>query len=232
MDETLRFFRTYEMWMYVILALAGLVYIRKFILAWEELRAAAFGLERESAQSHLNQAAGMLILLFLMAVGIFLLVSFVAPAFPTSNPLSTPTMDILASPTSTLPTEDGTASPTEEGDLATATVPVVGEGCIPDQIMITDPVDGSDINDVIVVRGTANIPNFGFYKYETARPGETIWLTIQAGREIKQDSELGQWDTRTLASGDYMLRLIVTDNQGESLEPCIIRVRVNNPSEP
>lgn len=232
MDETLRFFRTYEMWMYVILALAGLVYIRKFILAWEELRAAAFGLERESAQSHLNQAAGMLILLFLMAVGIFLLVSFVAPAFPTSNPLSTPTMDILASPTSTLPTEDGTASPTEEGDLATATVPVVGEGCIPDQIMITDPVDGSDINDVIVVRGTANIPNFGFYKYETARPGETIWLTIQAGREIKQDSELGQWDTRTLASGDYMLRLVVTDNQGESLEPCIIRVRVNNPSEP
>lgn len=232
MDETLRFFRTYEMWMYVILALAGLVYIRKFILAWEELRAAAFGLERESAQSHLNQAAGMLILLFLMAVGIFLLVSFVAPAFPTSNPLSTPTMDILASPTSTLPTEDGTASPTEEGDLATATVPVVGEGCIPDQIMITDPVDGSEINDVIVVRGTANIPNFGFYKYETARPGETIWLTIQAGREIKQDSELGQWDTRTLASGDYMLRLIVTDNQGESLEPCIIRVRVNNPSEP
>ena len=67
MEEALRFFRTYEMWMYVILALAGLVYIRKFILSWEELRRAAFGLERESAQSSLNQSAGMLVLLFVMA---------------------------------------------------------------------------------------------------------------------------------------------------------------------
>jgi hypothetical protein len=101
MEEALRFFRTYEMWMYVILALAGLVYIRKFILAWEELRRAAFGLERESAQSNLNQSAGLLVLLFVMAIAIFVLVSFVAPAFPASNPLFTPTMDLLASPSIT-----------------------------------------------------------------------------------------------------------------------------------
>jgi len=94
MDEALTFFRTYEMWMYVILLLAGLIYIRRFILAWEELRRAAFGLERESAQSHLNQSAGMLVLLFIMAVAIFVIVSFVAPAFPASTPLQTPTMDL------------------------------------------------------------------------------------------------------------------------------------------
>jgi hypothetical protein len=235
MEEALRFFRTYEMWMYVILFLAGLVYVRKFILAWEELRRAAFGLERESAQSHLNQAAGMLVLLFVMAVAVFVLVSFIAPVFPASNPLLTPTMDILASPTIILVEETpevGREISTAEAMSLTATVQVVGEGCVPAQIMLTEPIDGSDVSGVIVVQGTADIQNFGFYKYEIARPGETIWLTIQAGREIKQESELGQWDTRTLAPGDYMLRLVVTDNQGESFEPCVIRVRVNNPSEP
>lgn len=235
MAEALRFFRTYEMWMYVILALAGLVYIRKFILSWEDLRRAAFGLERESAQSSLNQSAGMLVLLFLMAVAVFVLVSFVAPSFPASNPLITPTMDLLASPTTTLVvegTEDALTTPTIEAMAQTATVGVVGEGCVPGQIMLSEPVDGTEINGVIVVKGTTDIQNFGFYKYELARPGETIWLTIQAGRDIIREGELGQWDTRTLAPGDYMLRLVVTDNQGESLEPCVIRVHVNNPSEP
>jgi hypothetical protein len=235
MEEALRFFRTYEMWMYVILALAGLVYVRKFILAWEELRRAAFGLERESAQSSLNQSAGMLVFLFLMAVAVFVLVSFVAPNFPASNPLLTPTMDLLASPTTTLVpegTEQAVATPTMGEVSLTPTIEVVGEGCVPGQIMLTEPVDGSEINGVVIVKGTANIENFGFYKYELARPGETVWLTIQAGRDIIQDGDLGQWDTRTLAPGDYMLRLVVTDNQGESLEPCVIRVNVNNPSTP
>lgn len=235
MDEALRFFRTYEMWMYVILALAGLVYIRKFILGWEELRRAAFGLERESAQSHVNQSAGMLVLLFMMAVAVFVLVSFVAPAFPGSNPLLTPTMDLLASATTTLmadATQEAASPPPEESMSELATIEVSGDGCIPGQIMLTEPNEGAEVSGVLIVHGTADIQNFGFYKYEIARPGETVWLTIQAGREIKQEGELGQWDTRTLAPGDYMLRLVVTDNQGETLEPCVVRVRVNNPSEP
>ncbi|MGB3703137.1 MAG: hypothetical protein WA997_17895 [Anaerolineales bacterium] len=235
MEEALSFFRTYEMWMYVILVLAGLVYIRRFILAWEELRRAAFGLERESAQSHLNQSAGMLVLLFIMAVAIFVVVSFVAPAFPASIPLQTPTMDLLASPSTTIEGEaaqDQDATPTADLLSLTATVQVIGEGCVPGQIMLSDPVDGSEISGVVVIKGTADVQNFGFYKYEVARLGDTVWQTIQAGREIKQESELGQWDTRTLAPGDYMLRLIVIDNQGETLEPCVIRVNVNNPSEP
>ena len=55
---------------------------------------------------------------------------------------------------------------------------------------------------------------------------ETIWLTLQVGREVKHNQTLGEWDTRTLAQGDYMLRLVATDNKGEPLATCIIRVRV------
>jgi hypothetical protein len=235
MEEALSFFRTYEMWMYVILLLAGLIYVRRFILAWEELRRAAFGLERESAQSRLNQSAGMLVMLFVMAIAIFVLVSFIAPAFPASVPLQTPTMDLLAPPTSTLEDEpllEQLETPTLDFLALTATIEVVGEGCIPGQIMLSDPIDGTQISGVIVIQGTANVQNFGFYKYEVARPGESVWQTIQAGRDIIEAGELGQWDTRTMAPGDYMLRLVIVDNQGESLEPCVIRVNVNNPSEP
>jgi len=235
MQEAISFFRTYEMWMYVILVLAGLIYVRKFILAWEELRRAAFGLERESAQSHLNQSAGMLVLLFVMAVAIFVVVTFVEPAFPAALPQQTPVTDFTASPVSTsegevLPGEPGL--PTDSGIPPTATSVVAGEGCIPGQIMLTEPVDGSEINGLVVIKGTADVQNFGFYKYEVARPGETVWQTIQAGREIVQDGELGQWDTRTMAPGEYMLRLVIVDNQGENLEPCVIQINVNNPSEP
>lgn len=234
MDEALRFFRTYELWIYALLALVSLVYMRRFILAWGELRGAAFGLERESAQTRLNQAAGMLVLLMMIALAEFIMVSFVAPVFPGSNPLSSPTVDLLATATTTLATSATQIAPGEEMQEAASPTPenIGSEGCIPGQVMITEPKDGSEISGVITVKGTANTENFGFYVYEVARPGEDVWLTIQAGNETKVDGDLGQWDTSTLQSADYQLRLVVTDNQGTRLEPCIIQVRVNNPVTP
>ena len=57
MEEALSFFRAFEVWIYLLLGLGGLIYIRRFILSWQELREAGFGLERERAQSRLNQSA-------------------------------------------------------------------------------------------------------------------------------------------------------------------------------
>jgi hypothetical protein len=37
---------------------------------------------------------------------------------------------------------------------------------------------------------------------------------------------LGQWDTTSVPPGDYQLRLVVTDNQGQALPACVISVRV------
>jgi hypothetical protein len=234
MEEALRFFKAYEVWIYLILAIGGLVYVRKFIVAWGDLRGAAFGLERESAQSRLNQSATMIVFLLILAVAEFYLVSFIAPIVPGANPLFTPTLDIFATSTATLPVETAGAEtpPAAEATRAPTQEVPVGEGCVPGQVMLTEPKNGEEISGVVTLMGTADIENFGFYKYEVARPGETIWLTIQAGRTIVQDGELGQWDTRTLESGDYSLRLVVTDNEGNSREPCVIQVRVNNPVTP
>lgn len=235
MEEALRFFRAYEYWIYILLALGGLIYIRKFILAWDELRGAAFGLEREAAQSRLNHAASMLVLLLTMVIAVFVMVTFVAPTIPGATPLLTPTLDLLATTTATLPvTVSGTLEAEEMVvDPTPPTVePAGGEGCIPGQVMLSSPQDGSEVSEVITLTGTAQIQNFGFYKYEVKRPGDPIWLTIQAGRETVVESELGQWDTRTLSTGEYLLRLVVTDNQGNSLSPCNIKIYVNNPAQP
>lgn len=234
MEEALRFFRAYEFWIYILLALGGLIYIRKFILAWEELRGAAFGLEREAAQSRLNHAASMLVLLLSMIIAVFFMVTFIAPTVPGATPLLTPTLDLLATSTATLPV---TASGTTEAEemVANPTQPTVeptgGEGCIPGQVMLSSPQDGSEVSEVITLTGTARVQNFGFYKYEVKRPGDAIWLTIQAGREAVVDGEIGQWDTRTLLTGEYLLRLVVMDNQGNSLSPCNVKVYVNNPMQ-
>jgi hypothetical protein len=229
--EALRFLRTYEGYVYGILLLLALWQIRKFILAWEEVRGAAFGLERESAQVRLNGAAIMLVLILATGMIEFIVVSFIVPSVPGALPLMTPTVDLLATPTITL-------SPAliASGAGITATLsspsPVLtpqGEGCIPGQLTLTSPKDGEEIKGLVILTGTVDIPNFGFYKYEVARPGETIWLTIQAGREVKREQTLGEWDTRTLAQGDYRLRLVATDNLGEQLGACTIGVRVVAP---
>jgi hypothetical protein len=43
-----------------------------------------------------------------------------------------------------------------------------------------------------------------------------------------RNEQLGEWNTASLTNGDYFLRLVITDNVGESLEPCVIAVRVLN----
>jgi len=233
MEEALRFFRAYELWIYLFLGLGGLIYIRRFILAWQELRGAGFGLERENAQSRLNQSASVLVLLFSMAITEFVLVSVIAPTVPGALPLLTPTLDLLATPTTTLPAlttlqADQSLSPTTVS--ATQTDALASAGCQPGQIVISSPQDGSDISGIVTITGTVNIPNFGFYKLEMKRPEEANWLTILAGNEPKQDGALGSWNTSLLPAGSHQLSLVVTDNQGQSLSPCIIQVRVSNQS--
>jgi hypothetical protein len=226
MGEILRFFKDNEVIIYLILGGFAFWQTRNFVLAWGELRNAAFGLERESAQSRLNWVATMLILIFMLGIGEFVVVSFVVPKVPDASPLLTPTLDLLASPTVTL----------EPGSLAAISTPALVietpmSGCIPGEIDIISPQNGTTVQDIVEIIGSADIPNFGFYKFEMAAVNDTSWLTIQAGDTITQEGRLGFWDTTRLSPGDYGLRLVLTDNQGESQPPCTIQVRVDPPSE-
>jgi hypothetical protein len=226
MGEILRFFKENEVFIYLILGIFAVWWFRKFLAAWRELRNAAFGLERQSAQSRLNWVATGFILILLLVVAEFMLVSFVVPAVPGASPLQTPTLDLLASPTITL----------EPGQQPVEATPAPGVEtqsgtCIPGKVDIISPKNGDTVRDIVEIIGSADIPNFGFYKFEMAAVNDPTWLTIQAGEIITQEGRLGYWDTSRLIPGDYALRLIVTDNQGQSTEPCVVEVRVEPPSE-
>ena len=224
-EEAVRYFRDYEIWIYAGLGVVAVYAFVKFFLSWEELRRAAFGMEREIAQERLNQAAILIVLLLAMAVAEFSLVTFVAPTIPGANPIPSPTLDLLATPTATLSSPGGEALQLIV-TLASTPSQLGGKGCIPGEVMITIPKDGDTISGVVVLHGTADTPNFGFYKYEIARPGDSVWLSINAGESAVRDGVLGEWVTTVLPPGDYLLRLVVVDNQGKFLPPCVIQVRV------
>lgn len=221
MVELYRFLASYEALIYILLAIGALFSFRSLWRAWGEWRVAVFSLEREFSARRLGRSAAISALIIILFCAEFFMASFVIPGLPAEFFLTTPTLDLISTPT-------GTLSPQAMTEFAGGQPPqqASASGCIPNQVMIAYPEPADEIRGAIEIRGTVNIPNFGFYKYEVAPAGSDTWVTISAGRSVVNDASLGRWDTTALTPGDYQLRLVVTDNQGQVLPACIVPVRV------
>ncbi len=221
-----QFLSTYEMLIYIVLAIGGLFAFRWLLKTWNEWRESVYTLEREFALHRMSQAAAFVILILLLFFGELITVSFFIPSLPASFFISTPTIDVLATPTGTISADLAT-----QIALTPLPVPTIGNtsGCVSNKLMITSPKTGSQISGSVDLTGTVDIPDFGFYKYEVAPLNTDTWATIAANRTPVDNGPLGQWDTTTLAPGDYQLRLVVVNTQGQSLPPCIIPLRVAAP---
>jgi hypothetical protein len=223
MPAIYQFLGTHEVLIYIILSIGAMFAVRWLWRSLYEWRHAVYGLEKEFALRRIAQSIAMLFFMFMLFAAELATAAFIYPNLPASIFVPTTTPDFLATPT-------GTISP----ELATAVamtprpspVPEAGEGCRADRINISSPKSGQEVRGTVEILGTVSIPDFGFYKYEAAPAGTETWATIAAGRVAVIDGSLGQWDTGTLAPGDYDLRLVVSDNQGRALPACHIRVRV------
>ena len=225
MGPLYRALASYEPLIYIALAIGGLFAFRRMWRSWREWRDSVYGLEREFALRRLVQATGAAFLILVLVFVEFFVATFIAPSLPATDILATPTLDLLLTPAETLSPEQATQAALSP---VTQSVPSGMSGCIPDQIMITAPEPGTTVSGTVEITGTASVPNFGFFKYEVAPLGSQNWATISAGREPKINEVLGTWNTSSLTNGDYFLRLVITDNVGISLEPCVIAVRVAN----
>ena len=221
MGPVYRTLASYEPLIYIVLALGALFAFRRMLRSWREWRDSVYGLEREFALRRLVQASGLAMLLLALVFAEFFIATFIAPALPASDIMATATLNLLVTPIETLPPGTTALAVTQE-------VPSGMSGCIPDKIMITAPAPGDTVNGTVSIKGTADVPNFGFYKYEVASIGSQNWATIAAERKPKKDEELGKWNTASLTNGEYFLRLVITDNVGTALDPCVIAVRVLN----
>jgi len=211
----------YEPLIYIALAIGALFAFRQMWRSWREWRDSVYGLEREFALRRLGQATAISLLILGLVFAEFFIATFIAPSLPASDIMATPTLNLLVTPV-------GTLSPGSTAVAITQPVPNGMSGCIPDKIMITSPKPGEEINGTIKITGTADVPNFAFYKYEVASMGTQNWATIAAKQDQVKDKELGEWNTIPFTNGDYFLRLVIIDNVGASLEPCVIAIRVLN----
>ncbi len=222
-----RFLSTYEVLIYILLAIGGLFAARWLWRSWSEWRMAVYSLEKEFALRRMGRASAVLSLILILSCAELTTASLIVPSLPASFFLATPTLDLLSTPTGTISPELAT-----QIALTPRPVPTVAgaEGCQPGELTLTSPKAGTEIRGTVDILGTVNIPNFGFYKYEVAPINSDSWATISAGRDVIVDGKLGQWDTTAVAPGDYQLRLVATDNQGQSMPACIIPLRVLPPS--
>lgn len=219
MTDLYKFLASYEALIYILLAIGGLFSFRWLWRSWQEWRVAVFSLEREFSARRLGRSAAISALIVALFCAELFVTSFVIPSLPADFFIPTPTLNPLLAAT-------GTISPEMQTQFSDAPPPAEDSGCVPGQIAISFPASGDEIRGAIELRGTVDIPNFGFYKYEIAPVGSDTWVTISAGRSIVTEASLGRWDTTALTPGDYQLRLVVTDNQGQVLPACVIRVRV------
>jgi hypothetical protein len=225
MGPVYRTLASYEPLIYIALAIGALFAFRRMWRSWREWRDSVYGLEREFALRRLGQATAAAFLVLALVFVEFFVATFIAPSLPATDILATPTLDLLLTPPGTLSPEQATQAALSP---VTQEVPSGMSGCVPDKIMITSPEPGIDVSGTVDITGTASIPNFGFYKYEIALRGSQNWATISAGREPKVNTSLGSWNTTSQTNGEYFLRLVITDNVGMALEPCVIAVRVAN----
>lgn len=226
MGPIYRSLAAYEPLIYIALAIWGLFVFRSMYRSWREWQDSVYSLEREFALTRLVRATALALLILGLVFAEFFVATFIAPALPASDILATPTLDLLAEPAGTISPELATQNAISP---VLSPAPSGSSGCVPEQIDFTAPGRGDAIQGTVELIGTADIPNFGFYKYEVALLGTENWATISAGRNPVRNGKLGEWDTTTLANGDYFLRLVVTDNVGAALEPCVIAVRILNP---
>jgi hypothetical protein len=222
MAEIYNFLKLYEALIYILLAIGALFAFRWLWRSWHESQTAVYTMEREFSSRRLGQSVAISSLIVVLFCAEFFMATFIIPGLPADVFLTTPTLDLISTPTGTLSPE----MMTQFANFPPQTAVPNRVGCTPNQIMITSPAAGDEVKGTIELIGTVNIQNFGFYKYEVAQMGSDTWATISADRKTINNGKIGDWNTTALTPGDYQLRLVVTDNKGLVLPPCVVSVRI------
>jgi hypothetical protein len=206
---------------YYILGGLGLVavyFLVRLLRARGYLAVTPFGLEREEAFRRQNGALAMLTLLVILAVGVYLTERVILPE--------------VAGPRGT-PTPQFTPTPSPSPVAATNGVVVDSSGCENPNATLTAPRPDERIAGAFEVRGTANIDNFAFYKFEISGAGTGgEWLSLGVGTTPIVNDVLGRFDASARESGNYAFRLVVLDNAGQSPPPCVVAVTLISPGSP
>lgn len=230
----------YDIWLYLFLGLVALLFLRAYMVARRERDNSIFSLERESATRRMVQATMGFLVTLIIASGVFYTSQTLVEEIPLPEATPSPTAIIVLPPSPTppplLPTPTPTETPRPRPTMAvvetiTPTVEVsmgVPANCPNPNSRISEPGTGATVSGVIQIVGSANTPDFWYYKFEFQGNGFGEWTFIQQFETPVSGGILGVWDTQSVPSGDYQFRLVVVDKTGNYPEPCTLLLSVRN----
>ena len=231
----------YSVWLIGACVLGFVFYIGRAIAAHREKSRAIFTLEKEAAASTRLRSIGMAFLLLILAAVFYFTDTYLEPTLvlKTENE-TTPTVPLVLEPTPTptlgpptptptrRPTRTPRPTPTPEATPTPTPQPVVLPNCPDPRARLTYPTVNAVLKGVVEIKGSANIDNFDYYKFEMRPAGATEWSTLQLFRQPVSEGSLGTWDTSPLPAGDYVFRLVVVDITGNYPPPCEVPVKIEH----
>jgi hypothetical protein len=229
---------------YIACIIGVAFYVRDIVVARQELQQSLYSLEREAAGSRMWRSVMLLALLATIIGATLVLQNIVAPQLSSEStsgtptpaftlPTNTPTPTFQPTPTRTPrpPTAvPGTPTPTGEGALTAPPTPTLlpPAACPDPNVQIAAPIAGQAFSGEIQVRGTADAPNFAFYKFTLQGPATNqVEQTVgDVYRTPSRDGVLGSLDGAALLQqpGTYVLGLIVVDSTGNELPHCTVPI--------
>jgi len=247
MERVLELLAEYQWWVYGVLALILLFYLRRAILARREGARSIFKLEQEQARTRYSRSVIVSAVILLLMVAVFFVSNpLQASPSPTPEPTPTETTGPLAAstltptpppatitPTATATRERPTppARPTMTPEVEVTATPVVRPPACPNpDVRITSPGANQVVQGNVPIRGTANLSNFQYYKVEVgpgSNPKDHEWTVVgQLHQSPVAGGVLETFNSSAYPPGAYTLRLVVVDQTGNYPQPCQVTVTV------
>jgi len=248
MTLIIRLIAKYALWIYVLCGLGMLAYLRAALAARREGADAIFSLEKETAAHQIYRSSGMIMLLLLIAVGVYALANYVEPPQPSASPISTPpavnqtstptrrasvgaqgTPTLTPEPTFTRrPRQTIVELPTIVMETPTVAPPAAPASCPHPNVQVVQPEQNQIIDAGIDVIGTATKELFDRYEFKfQSRDFADEWHWVETFRTPVENGTLGFWQTSHLPAGNYAFMLIAIDKTGNSQE-CVVPVTIQH----
>jgi hypothetical protein len=233
---------------YLACVVGMVLYLREIFAARLDRKQSLYSLEREAANARASRGVLMIFVIALLAGATYLLSTYVAPSLTIEQAATTPTPPFTLTTETPAPTLQPsptrtprpTLTPTGQATAPIAATPAVVESptpsppplppasCPDPNVQLIAPAPGQTFNGSIQLRGTADSPNFAFYKFTLKGPAtnnvaQTVGDVVRAPR---RDAVLGNIDGASLLAqpGTYIISLIVVDNTGNEAPACSVPV--------
>jgi hypothetical protein len=245
MEQVLRLIADYQWWIYGVLGLVLLFYLRRALVARRDGARSIFALEQEQARLRYTRSVMAAAVVIAVLAMVFVVSNpVILPSTATSTPSPTATVTAGPLPVSTLTATPPAATatltpsptmtrpprpvmPTASPAVVVTPTPVVRPPSCPDpNVRITSPGVNQVVSGNTSIRGTAMHDSFQYYKIEIGVGNDPQnWSVVgQLHYNMVNNGVLATLNGGGYAPGRYTLRLVVVDQTGNYPPPCQVTI--------